>query len=133
MMQRWMFHMMGLVCIIVMCTSCYHTRYIPVESVKTDSVFRAAYIRDSIYVRDSIFVKDRGDTIFVDRWHIIDSNKNRVDTVWRCRDREIHVPFPIERELSWWQGMWITVGKVLLPITFLLLSLIAWLFKKKGG
>lgn len=58
--------------------SCTVTRYVPVESVRVDSVCVSLMQRDSIYERDSIFVAIKADTVFLTK------------TQYRYRDRVLH-------------------------------------------
>ena len=56
-------------------TSCRSVRYVPVETVKHDSVYFNKVVRDSIHVKDSVLVIVKGDTVtefrykYVDRHH----------------------------------------------------------------
>lgn len=43
------------------------TKYVPVESVRVDSVYVARVERDSIFEKDSVFVMAKADTVFVSR------------------------------------------------------------------
>lgn len=47
--------------------ACTTTKYVPVESVRVDSVYIARVERDSIYERDSVFVAVKADTVFFSR------------------------------------------------------------------
>ena len=48
----------------ILLSSCGNIRYVPVETVRTDSVYNTVYRRDSIYMRDSVYVLDKGDTVY---------------------------------------------------------------------
>ena len=54
----------GIAMLAVGCTS---TKYVPVESVRVDSVYVARVERDSIFEKDSVFVLAKADTVFVSR------------------------------------------------------------------
>ena len=56
--------MAGIAMLAVGCTT---TKYVPVESVRVDSVYVARVERDSIYERDSVFVAVKADTVFVSK------------------------------------------------------------------
>lgn len=43
------------------------TKYVPVESVRVDSVYVARVERDSIFEKDSVFVTMKADTVFVSK------------------------------------------------------------------
>ena len=53
-----------LIVLTIFVNSCV-TKYVPVESVRVDSVYIARVERDSIYERDSVFVAVKADTVFV--------------------------------------------------------------------
>lgn len=55
-----------LIVLTIFVNSCV-TKYVPVESVRVDSVYIARVERDSIYERDSVFVAVKADTVFVSR------------------------------------------------------------------
>ena len=40
------------------------TQYVPVESVRYDSIFIERLMKDSIFVQDSVFIRQKGDTVF---------------------------------------------------------------------
>lgn len=95
----------------------------PLEVVKRDSVFIASLDRDSIFVRDSVFVREKGDTVYKYKDKYVYVYKTLVDTFTVYRDREVEVPVPVERKLSWWErmkieyagwaiGVWVTVALV---------------------
>ena len=83
------------------------TSYVPMEKfvyrdvVKCDTL----HTSDSIFVHDSVSSSQKGDTLFVDRWHkkvvMKTQYKVRVDTFIR-RD-SIPVPYPVEKQLSKWE------------------------------
>ena len=49
--------------------ACRSVRYIPVESVRHDSVVTILHHRDSIYQHDSVYIKEKADTVLIERWH----------------------------------------------------------------
>ena len=48
--------------------SCRSVKYVPVETVKTDSVYVNKVQRDSIRLQDSIFVFVKGDTVRIEKY-----------------------------------------------------------------
>lgn len=124
-------HISMLVFIIFMLASC-RTEYIPVESVRYDSIYFAKLQKDSIYIQDSIYIKEKGDTVFVDKFKYIYKYVNIQDTCFIEKTDSILIPYPIERKLTWWErktqnlGDWI----VELIIIFILYRLLGWLIKK---
>ena len=97
-------------------SGCTTTKYIPVETIKTDTVYQAKIKRDSVYLHDSVYVKEwqKGDTIFRyrDRWHTKYVEKEVHDTLYQSRVDSIAVPYPVEKELTWWQAKKIEFGEL---------------------
>lgn len=62
--MRWLSPFLFLTIFVNSCTT---TKYVPVESVRVDSVYIARVERDSIYERDSVFVAVKADTVFVSK------------------------------------------------------------------
>jgi hypothetical protein len=79
------------------------TEYVPVESVRYDSVMIEKLMRDSVFVRDSVYLKEKGDTIYKYKDRFVYVYKNRVDTFFAEKIREVEVPVPVERKLTWWE------------------------------
>lgn len=52
--------------ILSLLAGCKSVKYIPVETVRTDSMYVDHYLRDSIYQRDSVFINrwTAGDTVY---------------------------------------------------------------------
>ena len=79
------------------------TEYVPLETVKYDSLMITKLMRDSVYVRDSVYLKVKGDTIFKNKDRYVYVYKNLVDTFYMEKIREKEVPVPVERKLTWWE------------------------------
>lgn len=93
-------------CIAFCLVACTRTIYIPVESVRTE--YQDRYLKDSIYLHDSVYIRDRGDSIFVDRWHTRYIDRLRVDSFLRIDT--IREPYPVEKVLSKWQQTKMDIG-----------------------
>lgn len=110
----------GLLFLIIPCimlsllTGCKSVQYVPVETVRTDSVYVDRYLRDSIYQRDSVFINrwTAGDTIYQDKivYKYIYRDKVKYDTVAILRSDTVRVPFPVDREISKWEQIRLDVG-----------------------
>ena len=79
------------------------TEYVPIESVRYDSLMITKLMRDSVYVRDSVYLKVKGDTIFKNKDRYVYVYKNLVDTFYMEKKREKEGPVPVERKLTWWE------------------------------
>ena len=93
--------------VITLLCGCRTVRYVPIETVRTDSVYVDRWQRDSVYVRDSVFVNQysKGDTLFVDKVVTKYKYKDRwrYDTVAVVRADSVQVPYPVEKDLGWWE------------------------------
>lgn len=109
------------------------TEYVPLEVVKRDSVFIASLDRDSIFVRDSVFVREKGDTVYKYKDKYVYVYKSLVDTFFVYRDREVEVPVPVERKLSWWERMKMEYAEWVIGVLMgivLLLMLRQWMARR---
>ena len=119
---------MILILFLLMLTSC-RTEYVPVESVRYDSLFFTKFMKDSVYVKDSTHVRERGDTVFWYRLKFVFMNKSVTDTVYIERYKDRDVPVPVERKLSWWERQKVDYGgwAMLIIVAAMLLKIRKWL------
>lgn len=118
------------VCCIV-CSSCRSVQSVPVESVRTEIEYRDRWQRDSIHIHDSIHIRDKGDTVFVDRWHTVYKDKLLRDTTYIEKTDSVQVPYPVEKKLSRWQSMKMELGGWAFGIIIgFVLIIVGWLIYK---
>ena len=116
-----------------MCLCGCRTEYVPVESVRYDSVMIEKLMRDSVFVRDSVYLQEKGDTIYKYKDRFVYVYKNRVDTFFAEKIREIKVPVPVERKLTWWERVklnyaeWVIAVLVAIALVY---ALRQWLARK---
>lgn len=132
--------MKSLVCGLLACalltllSGCTTTRYVPVPSVNFDSVYVDRWLRDSVYLYDSVFVNlhSKGDTVFVDKVVTKYKYKDRLryDTVSVVRVDSVQVPYPVEKDLGWWEKTRLYSFPVLLALVAVLL-LVVFAIKRK--
>lgn len=91
--------------------ACRSVRYIPVESVRLDSVVTILHHRDSIYQHDSVYIKEKADTLLIERWHTRWRERVSHDTMYISKTDTIRVPVPVERKLTKAERTYITIGK----------------------
>ena len=119
---------------VVLLVGCTTTRYVPVPSVSVDSVYVDRWLRDSVYLHDSVFVNTwtQGDTVFVDK--VITKYKYkdrwRYDTVAVVRTDSVQVPYPVEKDLGWWEKTRLYSFPVLVAMVAVLAFIVVWLVKK---
>ena len=94
--------------------SCRSVRYVPVETVRHDTLYVNKVQRDSIVKYDSIHVREKGDTVWLEKYRYLFVDKWRTDTVYLSRTDSVQVPYPVERELTRWQRFRMEVGGVVL-------------------
>ena len=97
-----------LVCwLISLLAGCRVVKCVPVPSVSVDSVYVDRFHRDSVYLHDSVFVNQwvQGDTMYRDRVVMKYAYKDRwrYDTVAVLRADTVSVPYPVEKDLGWWE------------------------------
>ena len=124
----------GLLFIIIPCimlsllAGCESVKYIPVETVRTDSVYVDRYLRDSIYQRDSVYINrwTAGDTIYQDKivYKYVYRDKVKYDTVAILRSDTVRVPFPVDRELSKWEQIRLDVGGLAIGIVIITILIV---------
>lgn len=125
----------GVVCCLFFgCKSIQYVERVEKEYVH-DTLNVKVVERQSIHIKDSTSRVDRGDTVWVDRWH------------WSYRDRLVHdttekmvyvvktdsVPYPVEveKELSWPESAYLDIGRYTWWIWLLLLLIgVLWIAKK---
>ena len=109
-----------LVLIALICGGCSTTKYVPVETIKRDTVYQSKIEHDSVYLHDSVYVKEwqKGDTIFRDRdrWHTKYVEKEVHDTLYQSKTDSIAVPYPVEKELTWWEKKKIEFGELAMVV-----------------
>lgn len=90
--------------------ACGSIRYVPVESVRHDSIYISSSNRDSIHVHDSIYIHERGDTVFTYRYRYLFAERQHTDTLYLERTDTLHVPVMVEKQLTGWQRAKLELG-----------------------
>lgn len=126
------FYFMAMLVLIAMAvTSCRSTRYVPVETVKHDSVYFNKVVRDSIHVKDSVLVIVKGDTVIEFRYKYIYRDKAKTDTAYVSRTDTIRVPYPVEAELTKWQRFKMEAGRYAIALAVILVIAVSGYFVMK--
>lgn len=122
-----------LMCILM--GSCRSIQYVPVETIKHDSIYINKVEKDSVYIQDSIYIKEKGDTVLIEKWKTRYVSKYITDTLFVTKVDSVQVPYPIEIPLTKWEQRYMTMGKVSVGVYVgLLLAFVLWLInwiKKK--
>ena len=97
---------------------------IPVEVIKKEYVHDTKI--DSIYIRDSIDRWQKGDTLYITKWHTKLKYINKVDTIVKTDSIPKIVPVVKEVEVNhiyWWQKSLMYIGVL---VVIILLSIIGF-------
>ena len=104
------------------------TKYVSVPEIHTEYITRVdtTVRKDSVYLKDSVYVERKGDTLYVsntlyrDRYHNI--YKVKKDTIVK-RD-SVNVAYPVEKEMSRSEMLFIAMGKFFSALVIALLFVI---------
>lgn len=93
-------------------SGCTTVKYVPVETVKTDTTYISQVEVDSVYHRDSIFVEHKGDTVWLEKYRYVYKYLEKTDTLWHERVDTVQVAYPveIEKRLTRWQQFKLEAG-----------------------
>ena len=118
-------YILALVCLLC---GCKQVQYVPVETVRLDSIYLTQTLRDSIVRYDSVYVRDKGDTLYVERWKYLYRDKVRVDTMVSVRTDTVSVPVPVERKLTRWERVKLEAGGYAIVAGFcVVLAVVGWM------
>lgn len=96
---------------------------VPVEVVKKEYIHDTKI--DSVYIRDSVDRWQKGDTLYITKWHTKFKYINKVDTIVKTDSIPKIVPVVKEvgvNHIYWWQKALMWVGGIL--STCIIISLI---------
>lgn len=118
-----------LIMIISSCKTATKTIEIPVETIKKEYINSIKI--DSVYVRDSIDRWQKGDTLYITKWHTKYKYINKVDTI--VKTDSIPKIMTIEKEVRvnhmyWWQKALMWLGGIM---TMLFAGIITYKIKFK--
>lgn len=97
---------------------------VPVEVIKKEYIHDTKI--DSIYIRDSIDRWQKGDTLYITKWHTKFKYINKVDTIVKTDSIPKIVPVVKEVEVNqiyWWQKSLMYIGVL---VVIILLSIIGF-------
>ena len=100
-------YILALICLLC---GCKQVQYVPVETVRLDSIYLTQTLRDSIVRYDSVYVRDKGNTLYVERWKYLYRDRVRTDTMVSVRRDTVSVPVPVESKLTRWERMKMEAG-----------------------
>ena len=137
---------------VVLLVGCKSTKYVPVETVRVDSVFVSdssvvktiTHYKDSLRIKDSIvIVVDTAGNVLIkekyhDERHTKDTERSNNETKTKAKEAKsaesVQTPVPLERPLTWWQQTRLKLFWPLAGSVVVLSFIVVWLvrrFKKK--
>lgn len=105
-----LFHIFLFVVVMALSSGCSKTQYIPVESIRTDSVFVYRNVASAITIKDSIYIDRTKDTVKVTQYKYVGERFTSTDTIYINKSDTIRLPYPVERKLSRWEQAKIDYG-----------------------
>lgn len=97
-----------LLCLI----GCTTTKYVPIESVRTEYKDNIREVHTTDSVTDTRFVYIKGDTVIDYRDRVKWRDRLVHDSIYIERNDSIPVPYPVERELSRWEQAKMDLGGI---------------------
>ena len=107
------------------------TRYVPVESVRVDSVYSTLYHRDSIFERDSIFVAVKADTVYFTKTQYRYRDRIVRDTLRVLKVDTLSRVVQVEKNLSRMEQIKMSLGEVFMWLIIAAAIVVAVWFSKK--
>lgn len=117
-----------LLCAVFSCTT---VKYVPVETVKTDSIRVVDVQRDSIFIMDSVIIREKADTIYITRLHTEYKEALRVDTLQVLRVDSVNTVIEVEKKLTKVQQLKMDVGAGVLYAVPILIAVGLFLLYRK--
>lgn len=115
---------------IVVLVGC-QTRYIPMETVRVDSVYSTLYHRDSIFERDSIFVAVKADTVYFTKTQYRYRDRIVRDTLRVLRVDTLSRVVEVEKNLTRMERIKMSLGEVFLWLLMAAAVVVALWFGRK--
>ena len=132
----------------IMLAGCKTVRYVPVETVRTDSVYvtdssvvnTIVRYKDSLRVKDSIVivVDTAGNVLSKEKYHDEKHTKNTErsndETTIKEKDARsadsVEVPVPVEKPLGWWEQARLKLFLPLVAVVVVLAVAVWWMIRR---
>lgn len=112
-------------------TGCTTTKYVPVESVKTEYKDKIKEVHTTDSVVDTRFVYVKGDTLIDYRDRVKWRDRYIHDSLYIERHDSIRVPYPVEKPLTKWQQAKMDFGGTAMGgVAIALCFAVVWLVKR---
>lgn len=122
---------LGLLIVGMTVSGCTTTKYVPVETVRTEYQDNIREIHTTDSVMNTHFVYINGDTVIDWRDRIRWRDRLVHDSIYIERNDTIREPYPVERELTRWEQTKMDFGGIAMGVCLGLLCVaVVWLIKK---
>lgn len=117
--------------LMLMLIGCSTIKYVPVESVHTDSIYISKVQVDSVYLHDSTIIRQVGDTIYHTEIKYKYKFKLLCDTFTDIQVDTITQVVEVDRPLSKWEQTKMELGGVAIGgVIFAIIALIVFILFK---
>lgn len=117
-------HIIFIFLIAGICSCRTQIKYVPVESVKTDTLYSYKKQVDSILQKDSIYIIVKGDTVTEYRYKYLYRYRDRIDTLYLSHTDSIPVPYPVEKQLGKWDQLKVDFGGWAIGVLFIFILIV---------
>ncbi|MCI9284322.1 MAG: hypothetical protein HFJ91_00600 [Muribaculaceae bacterium] len=111
--------------------SCSATKYVPVETVRTEKEEVTRWRTDTVTQGDTRLIYIKGDTVIDRRERWRERVREVRDTVYVERTDSIPVPYPVEKELSRWERTKVDWGGWAMGALGVVIVTFVWLRKRR--
>jgi hypothetical protein len=119
--------------LLICCTGCTHRVYVPVETVKYDSIYLSKIQKDSIYLKEYVNVYQKADTVYKETIVTKYKEKLTTDTLYINKVDTIRTVVEVEKPLTKSQRTLMNFGWGFIGMWALVLLLIVFrlIYKRK--
>lgn len=124
-------NIIAFILLMLMLIGCTTIKYVPVESVHTDSIYISKVQVDSVYLHDSTIIRQVGDTIYHTEIKYKYKFKLLCDTFTDIQVDTITQVVEVDRPLSKWEQTKMELGGVAIGgVIFAIIALIVFILFK---
>lgn len=124
-------NIIAFILLMLMLIGCSTIKYVPVESVHTDSIYISKVQVDSVYLHDSTIIRQVGDTIYHTEIKYKYKFKLLCDTFTDIQVDTITQVVEVDRPLSKWEQTKMALGGVAIGgVIFAIIALIVFILFK---
>ena len=111
--------------ILVSIVGCTTTKYVPIESVRTEYINKIE--KDTVIINNDKVIKEKGDTIYIRETKYVYKTKNKIDTILRIDTipiiQEVEVIKEVNRIKDWQMILMLLGGGMVAVIGYKLIKL----------